>query len=181
MLGAILVFGVLAGLDNLQVCSSIGMLPIRRARKHLYALAFSACETLSPLVGLAIGQALLRLSNGAVAKAGPAVLLACGVAVVVLALRSDDDVSGFVNGRGLLVGLPLSLSFDNLLAGVGLGAIHFPIVTSALVIGLVSAAMSCAGLYLGAWVRRFVPKRIEVVVGAYLCVLAVRMLFTDTL
>jgi putative Mn2+ efflux pump MntP len=181
VLAAIFGFGVLAGLDNLQVCSSLGLLPIRRARKHLYALAFSACETLAPLLGLAIGQALLRLSNGAVARAGPAVLLACGVAVIVLALRNDDGVGEFVNSRGLLVGLPLSLSTDNLLAGIGLGAIHFPIVTSALIIGLVSAAMSCAGLYLGAWVRRFVPKRIELVVGAYLCVLAVRTLFGDTL
>jgi putative Mn2+ efflux pump MntP len=180
VLAAILVFGVLAGLDNLQVCSSIGLLPIRRARKHLYALAFSACETLSPLLGLAIGQGLLRLTGGAIAKAGPAVLLACGVAVVVLALR-DDDLTGFANGRGLLLGLPLSLSFDNLLAGVGLGAIHYPIVTSALIVGLVSAAMSCIGLYLGAAVRRFVPKRIEWVVGAYLCVLAVRTFFTDPL
>jgi manganese efflux pump family protein len=180
VLGAIFLFGVLAGLDNLQVCSSIGLLPIRRARKHLYALAFSACETLSPLAGLAIGAELLRLTNGAVAKAGPVMLLACGAAVVVLALR-DDDVSAFVNGRGLLFGLPLSLSFDNLLAGVGLGAIHFPIVTSALVIGLVSAAMSCIGLYFGAAVRRFVPKRAEVIVGAYLCLLGVRMLFADAL
>jgi putative Mn2+ efflux pump MntP len=48
-----------------------------------------------------------------------------------------------------------------------------------LVIGLVSAAMSCTGLYLGDWVRRFVPKRTEVVVGAYLCVLAVRMMLAE--
>jgi putative Mn2+ efflux pump MntP len=86
-----------------------------------------------------------------------------------------------VNSRHMLFGLPLSLSLDNLLAGVGLGSIHYPVLLSALVMGLVSAAMSCAGLYLGNWLRRFVPKRTEVVVGAYLCVLAVRMMFAEGL
>ena len=82
-----------------------------------------------------------------------------------------------MNSRHMLFGLPLSLSLDNLLAGVGLGSIHYPVLFSALVIGLVSAAMSCTGLYLGNWLRRFVPKRSDVIVGAYLCLLAARMIF----
>src|SRR5205823_6160634 len=53
MLGVILFLGVLAGLDNFQVCSSLGLLPVRRAQKHLLALAFGTCETLAPLAGLA--------------------------------------------------------------------------------------------------------------------------------
>jgi putative Mn2+ efflux pump MntP len=34
--------------------------------------------------------------------------------------------------------------------------------------------MSCIGLYMGHWLRRILPQRIELAVGAYLCFLAVR-------
>jgi putative Mn2+ efflux pump MntP len=79
---------------------------------------------------------------------------------------------------GTVLCVPVALSFDNLLAGAGISATHYPVIISALVIGLVSAAMSCIGLYLGAWVRRFLPGRMEFAVGAYLCLLAGRALST---
>lgn len=175
MLGAVLLLGVVAGLDNLQVCSSLGLLPIGRARKQLLALAFSACETLAPLAGLAIGRLLLVTVYRAAAVVGPVAVLLCGLAVIVLALRKQD-VSEVADSRGVLCGLPLSLSLDNLLAGVGLGSMHLPVLLSALIMGLTSAAMSCLGLYFGTWLRRFIPGRVEFAAGALLCAFGVRML-----
>ncbi len=179
MLVAILVFAVLAGCDNLNVCSALGALPLRRAQRVRFAFAFAACEAFAPLVGLAGGYALLSLAHGTLERAGPLAALACGVAVVVMALR-NDDVSGVLDGKPLLFGLPLSLSLDNVVAGAGLGAMHYPVVLSAALVGLVSAAMSVAGLYCGAALRRLVPSRIELAVGAYLCALAVRTLFSGS-
>jgi manganese efflux pump family protein len=170
-----LLLGIVAGLDNLQVCSSLGLLPIGRARKQLFALAFSACESLAPLAGLAIGHLLLVVLGRAAAVAGPVAVLLCGLAVIVLALRKED-VSGVVENRGVLFGLPLSLSLDNLLGGVGLGSMHLPVLLSATIMGLTSAAMSCIGLWFGAWLRRFIPGRVEFAAGALLCALGIRML-----
>jgi putative Mn2+ efflux pump MntP len=96
MLGTVFFFGVLAGVDKLQACSAIGLLPIRR----------------------------------------------------------------------IVVGEPLPLSFDNLLAGAGISSLHYPVVIPALTIGLVSALISFIGLYLGASIRRFVPGRMDFAVGA---------------
>jgi manganese efflux pump family protein len=175
MLGAVLLIGVVAGLDNLQVCSSLGLLPMARARKQLLALVFSACETLAPVAGLAAGRLLLISLGRAAVVVGPIAVLLCGLAVIVLALRKQD-VCEVVASRGVLCGLPLSLSLDNLLAGVGLGSMHLPVVFSALTIGLTSAAMSCIGLYFGGWLRRFIPGRVEFAAGALLCALGVRML-----
>jgi putative Mn2+ efflux pump MntP len=175
MFGTILIFGVLAGLDNLQTCSAIGLLPVRRARKHLLAVAFAGCETIAPLAGLVLGGFLLRCLGGAAASVGPFMMLTCGIAILFCAVRSVD-LSGLVNDRKMVVGMPVALSFDNLLAGAGISSLHTPVVMSALLIGLVSAAMSCIGLYLGAWVRRFLPSRMEFAVGAYLCLLAGRAL-----
>ena len=177
MLGTVLLFGFLAGIDNLQACSGIGLLPIRSARKHLLALSFTLCETLAPLVGLALGHILLRCAGAAADKIGPFTMLACGVVVLFYAVRRED-LTSLVNGPKMVLGVPLALSFDNLFAGAGISALHYPVVISALVIGLVSAAMSCIGLYLGAWIRRFVPSWMEFAVGAYLCLLAGRGLLT---
>jgi len=95
-----------------------------------------------------------------------------------------DPVSRLSAGRHLLFGLPLSLSLDNLLGGAGISALGYPMVPAALLIGLVSAAMSCAGLYFGGTLRRFFPERfvascLEPAVGAYLCLLAVRLLIAN--
>jgi putative Mn2+ efflux pump MntP len=79
----------------------------------------------------------------------------------------------------MLFGLPLSLSLDNVLLGAGVSAAPGPALLSALGIGAISAAMSCIGLYCGGWLRQAVPERIELVAGAYLCMLAVRMFIAD--
>jgi putative Mn2+ efflux pump MntP len=177
MLGAVFLFGILAGLDNLQACSAIGLLPIRRARRHLLAIAFTGCESMAPLAGLALSNFVLRLAGGAATRIGPFIMLACGIGVLICAIR-QDDLRSIVNEPRLIVGMPVALSFDNLLAGAGMGSIHYPVLISALIIGLVSAAMSCIGLYLGAWIRRFLPSWMEFAVGAYLCLLAGRALST---
>jgi putative Mn2+ efflux pump MntP len=104
-------------------------------------------------------------------------MLGCGIAVLLCALRRED-LSSLVNGPKIVTGLPLALSFDNFFAGAGISSLHYPAVISALIIGLVSAAMSCIGLYLSAWIKRFVPSQVEFAAGAYLCLLAGRALLT---
>jgi|SRR5579862_4382976 len=175
MLGTVLFFGVLAGVDNLQTCSAIGLLPICSARKHLLAVAFTACETMAPVIGLLLGRFLLWCAGGTAARIGPFMMLSCGVALLFCAVRGED-LASLVNGNRMIMGVPVALSVDNLLAGAGISALPYPVVVSALLIGLVSAAMSCVGIYLGAWIRRFLPSRIELAVGAYLCFLAGRAL-----
>jgi putative Mn2+ efflux pump MntP len=166
-------FGVLAGLDNLHVSAALGVARPRRGRLLALAAAFAACEALMPLVGLALGGALRRTVPGLEA-AGPLVLLLCGSAILVQALREDDDGAAdrAVDGGWMILGLPLSLSMDNLFAGVGLGSAGYPVLPSAVVVGVISGAMCIAGLFAGAWLRRWVPGRAEVWSGAFLVVLA---------
>jgi putative Mn2+ efflux pump MntP len=171
----ILIFGLLAGLDNLQVCSSLGLLPLQRRRLHLLAAAFCASEIGGAVLGLLLGRSLLTLLDPIASGIAPLVMLGCGAAVLYLALRRDDpDLASFANHRALLVGVPLSLSLDNVIAGAAISFAGHSLVQSALLIGVISASMSCVGLYLGHRLRRVLPQRIELAVGAYLCFLAVR-------
>lgn len=162
-------FGILAGLDNLQVSAALGVSRPRRGRLIGLAAAFAACEAFMPFVGLAVGGALRR-ALPALETAGPVVLLLCGAAILVHALR-EGDAREVVEGRWIL-GLPITLSLDNLFAGVGLGSAGYPVLASALIVGAISGAMCLAGLFAGAWLRRWVPGRAEVWSGAFLVVVA---------
>src|ERR1039457_1387670 len=122
-----------------------------------------------------LGRFLLWCAGGAAARIGPFMMLACGLVSLFYAVRVED-LAGLVNGNKTMMGVPVALSFDNLLAGAVISSLHYPVVAAALLIGLVSAAMSCIGLYLGAWIRRFADRKMEFAVGAYLCLLAGRAL-----
>lgn len=176
---ALFVLAILVGLDNLQVSASVGLMPVRPARKWLIAAAFGLCEGLMPLAGLLLGKALHQGFESWVEAAEPVILLACGGAILVLALREQDS-ERFANSRWLLFGLPLSLSFDNLFAGLALGTLGYPVVFAALVVGLVSTSLCVAGLYLGGRLRRWLPDRAELLSGAYLVLLAMIQFFGET-
>ena len=182
MVGTVLLGGVMAGLDNLEVCAGVGLLPMRPLRRLQLAGAFTACETIAPVLGVILGQAILSQLRPVARIAEPVMTIVCAAVVVVLALTRtpDDDES---ESRPLF-GLPLALSFDNLAAGVGLSPFASPAWLAALLLGFVSASMSCLGLYGGSWVRRrftrFLPARVEWIVGGYLGILAIRMVVGGT-
>lgn len=178
MIAELVVFGLLAGMDNLQVCSSLGLLPLRRGRMRLLAAAFSVSEIAAAGAGVALGHAMLATLGELANRAAPLIVFGCGAAVLLLALR-HENMEKLANGRAVLLGLPLSLGLDNLFAGAGISFSAYPVLPAVLIIGATSAALSCIGLYFGASIRRFLPDRVQLLAGAYLCFMAVRMALPD--
>lgn len=179
---AVLMVGLLTGLDNLQAAAGIGMLPLRQARKCHIALAFALFEAGMPLIGLLIGNHLLAVLGHFSAWVAPICLASCGLLIVGLALRERTREASIVsNSRWVLFGLPLSLSYDNLLAGVGIGSLGLPLLPSALIIGGISGTMSLLGIIVGARIRMTVseklPNQIELVSGAWLVVAALLTIY----
>jgi putative Mn2+ efflux pump MntP len=168
-IAGLLLFGFLSGLDNLHVAATLGASGLRRGRLLALAASFAACEAGMPLIGLTAGHLLHRAVAG-LSAAGPLVLLACGVVILVQAFRENDRPVDL--GAGWIFALPLGMSFDNLLAGVGLGSAGYPVLLSAAVVGSVSGAMCLTGLFLGAWAGRWIPGRAEMLSGAVLVVMA---------
>ena len=175
----IVVFGLLVGLDNLQVCSSLGLLKLERRRVHLLAACFGASEILGAVAGLLLGHTLSATFSRFVNHAAPLLVLACGMAILFMSWRRGQ-AERMVGQSAFLFSLPLTLSLDNLVAGAGLGLSNAPLLSSAVAIGCISGAMSCLGLYAGAWLRRFLPERVDLLTGAYLCFLSIRMAMMDT-
>jgi putative Mn2+ efflux pump MntP len=171
----IILLGVLAGLDNLQVGAAISMTPLTRTRRQLFALAFCICEISTPLLGLLLMNAVrVRLGRWADGIA-PVVLVACGIVIIYLAMRDDDQLEKLVNSRWTLLGLPVSLSFDNLLIGFSLGTLGYPLPLAAMTVGSVSACMCLFGIAGGARIRRWIPAHAELISGFYLIAIAAMM------
>jgi manganese efflux pump family protein len=166
----IVLLGVLAGLDNLQVAAAISMAPLARSRRVLYALSFCVCEISTPLIGLLFMRVVRPWFNFA-----PFILLACGAAIVVLAFTDRDDLEKLVNHRWTIAAVPLSLSIDNLLIGVSIGAIAYPLPLAAVTIGLVSAGMCLFGIAGGMQIRKWIPAHANVISGLYLIVCGATM------
>jgi len=169
----IILLGLLAGSDNLQVAAAISMAPLSRARRAAFAVAFALCEIGTPLLGLLLMASLHARFGTWVDRAAPLILVACGIVIIALALTDRDELQTFVNRRWIVAALPLSLSVDNLLIGVSLGAFHVPPALAAVTIGSVSASMCLIGLGAGARIRRWLPAHADLLSGIYLIVIAI--------
>jgi putative Mn2+ efflux pump MntP len=171
----IVLLGVLAGSDNLQVAAAISMAPLTRARRVAFALAFCACEIGTPLLGLLMIHSLQSRFGPWAERVAPLIVIFCGAVILLLALTDRDELERLVNRRWTIAALPLSLSFDNLLIGVSLGAFGYPVAFAAATVGSVSASMCILGIAGGARIRRWVPAHASVISGLYLLVIAAFM------
>jgi len=173
-LSAILLFGVMAGMDNFQAACALGMLPLSRARKLVLGASFGLCESGSSLAGLLVGQ-FLRVHFFPGKLAGAIALLISGATILYFSF-TDHDLEGAANDGWMIFGLPLSLSLDNLVGGAGLGASGFPPILSATLIGAVCSVLSFAGLFLGSRGRLLWPRRASAISGVWLVLISVMSL-----
>ncbi len=167
--------GVLVGLDNLQVGAGLGLVEMSRRRRWVFAASFALAETVMPLLGLLIGQSVAPLLGEWGEGVGIGMLALTGILILWFARRGGEGEA--VDGRDSTLRmaqfvLPLSLSFDNLFAGVALGTLGFPVVASALIVGTVSGGLCAVGLFAGARLRPFIPRHAEMLSGVYLLLLA---------
>jgi manganese efflux pump family protein len=165
-MAALILLGFVLGLDSFRVSAGLGGLKFSPSRRRRIALAFALCDGLAPLFGILAGSALEGVGRLA-AVLGPVVLGGYGLYVIYLAWRCEEQREAG-NDLWLVYGIPISLSFDNFVAGVGIGMLEFPVLLSALVVGVMSGLMSLAGLRLGDLVGRFVPKKAELLSGLVL-------------
>jgi putative Mn2+ efflux pump MntP len=170
----LIALGLVLSLDSFRVSLGLGVQKMRPIRQAQIVFAFGLCDGFAPLVGLLIGKSLVNYIGGRIEYLGPLFLFAYGVYVIYVARRyvgrEVEDTGGW-----MVLGLPLSLSLDNLAAGTSLGMIGFPIVISVLVIGAISALMSLAGLLLAKTAVNLIKPRSELFAGVALVVIAVTL------
>jgi len=172
MSGVILV-AVALGLDNFAVCVGIGLTGTDGRIRLRIVVVFGVFEAVMPLIGLLVGRQLAyRIGSDGNYLAG-GLLIATGLYSLLEVRRGPADAPASSAGPGRLVLTGAALSVDNLVVGFALGAYRVPVVLSALVIGVVSVAMSLVGLQLGNRMGASVEKRSEVLGAAVLIAVGV--------
>jgi manganese efflux pump family protein len=165
-------------LDSFRVSLGLGTLKLSRLRRLQIVIAFGVCDAVAPLIGLLIGKSLLEFIGPWVEHLGPLLLCAYGVYVIYIAQRFAEKKAGETD-RWMVLGLPLSLSLDNLVAGTSLGMIGFPLVLSVTIIGAMSALLSLAGLRLGRTAVNVLRIRADLIGGVVLIVIALSFVVED--
>lgn len=172
----LLLLGLLAGLDNVQVAAALSVAGLNPRRRTLFAVMFALTESLAPVLGVLLADQVRTHAGLSLDGIGPSVIVACGAAIILLALFGDDgDAAKLAGSRWTVFGLPLTLSIDNLFIGISAATLGHPPLFAAAVIGAISALLCVAGIAFGARLHRLIPKRPELVSGGALLVIAVSM------
>ena len=174
----LLLLGFALSLDSFRVSLGLGTLKLSRLRQLQIVIAFGVCDALAPLIGLLIGKSLLEFVGPWVEHLGPLLLCAYGVYVIYIAKRCAGTETGETD-RWMVLGLPLSLSLDNLIAGTTLGMIGFPVVLSIAIIGAMSSLFSLIGLRLGRTAVNLLRIRADLIGGVVLVVIALTFVVED--
>jgi putative Mn2+ efflux pump MntP len=174
IMATLIVLGFVLSFDSFRASLGLGALKMRPVKQAQIVFAFGLCDGFAPLVGLLVGKSLVNYIGVWIEYFGPLVLLLYGVYVIYLS-RQYAGKEAEETGDWMVLGLPLSLSLDNLVAGTSLGMIGFPIVISVLVIGAMSALMSFAGLLLGKTAVNLIKPGSELLAGVALVVIAMTL------
>jgi putative Mn2+ efflux pump MntP len=172
----LLLLGFLLGIDSFRAALGLGIVHRSGARRLRIALSFGFCDGVAPLLGLAVGSAVVDSLSPWTRWLGPLVLGGFGLLTFATAGADEANESGSTSGWACF-GLPLTLSLDNLVAGLGLGTLGLPVLPSAAILGLISGLMALGGLYMGALVGRSLKARAGRVGGAALAVVAIALAF----
>lgn len=176
---ALLLLAAAVGLSNAAAAIGIGVSGIRGSTRVRVAVIFGLFEAGMPLLGLALGDGLASSLGQAARVTGGVTLIAIGLVSLIMARRGAGRETGPEGstgatgsrrswGLGRVVVSGLALSADNLAAGFALGSFHTSLPVAAAVFGGVSAAMSLAGLELGAKIGSAAGDRSEMVASGLL-------------
>jgi putative Mn2+ efflux pump MntP len=171
----LLLLGFALSLDSFRASLGLGTLKLSRMRQLQIVIAFGVCDAIAPLLGLLIGKSLLEFIGPWIEHLGPLLLCAYGVYVIYIARRC----AGADTDRWMVLGLPLSLSLDNLVAGTTLGMIGFPMLLSVAIIGVMSALFSFFGYRLGRSAVNLLPIKLELIGGVVLICIALSFVVQD--
>ncbi len=168
---ALLLVAVSVGLSNFAAAIGIGTSGVDNRIRLRVALVFGLFEAGMPILGLFLGQRFAIALGKTTHWIGGALLIAMGLYGLIRSIRSADDgdaaqFRSLSKARLLLSGLALSI--DNLVIGFALGTYQVAILAGAVVIGLVSVALSMIGLEVGARIGKWFGPRSEQLGGLIL-------------
>lgn len=177
---SVIILGLLVGLDNLQLASAFGLAGLQPKRRLLLVMSFVFFEVSMPILGMLIGHQLNENFESVAELLGPIIMIALGLYIIFTEFfQNEEEEKSLVNKGWVIIMLPLMMSFDNLIAGIGLGSSGYPVLSTSIVVGICAGSMCLLGLFSGEKLRKLIPANLEMLSGFYFIGLAVFLILLD--
>lgn len=185
-LPALLLLALGLAMDATAVAGARGLAAKRKRIRVrdalLVALFFGGSQAAMPAIGWAVGAAFAARIMGWGHWVTFVVLGGIGAKMIHEARKADEEdaaavvVPSDVFGVKVLVLLAIATSIDALAAGVALALVHVSIARACVVIGVITALLSFAGVHVGHRFGARFGKRLEVAGGIVLIGLGLKSL-----
>jgi putative Mn2+ efflux pump MntP len=178
----ILLLSLALAADAFSVGAVLGLRYRHPREVFRVAFHFGLFQALLPLVGAALGGALLRYVESVDHWIAFGLLALLGCRMIWSALRGDHDHATDVDlTRGWsLVGLSVAVSIDALAVGITLPAAGAPIVPAVTLFGVVAGLATLVAMRMAGPIARRIGHRAEILAGVVLIGLGVKILHDHT-
>ena len=160
-----------------SITSGITIKNLKARHALLIAAAFGIFQAAMPVLGWALGQWTYRFISAVDYWIAFGLLLFVGGHMILAAMQPEEE-DGPKNPLHLptLLMLALATSIDAFAIGISLSMLRVSLVLPVLIIGLVTFALSFAGVYFGRLFGHFNEKKMEVSGGLVLIGIGTKML-----
>jgi manganese efflux pump family protein len=171
------------GMDSftVSVCGGMSMQPVRLRHALRVGLFFGGFQALMPVLGWLGGLGFRHLISRYDHWVAFALLAFIGGKMIHEALRGATCTPLDVTRIPLLFTLAVATSIDALAVGLSFALLGAAIATPVMVIGLVTATMSVAGVYLGRRCGDLLQSKVQTIGGLILIGIGARILLQDLL
>jgi putative Mn2+ efflux pump MntP len=153
----VVLLALILAVNNFFGAVSLGAAELGPRDKLRVVLAFGLADCAVPLVGVVLGSGLAELLGPPARYAGAALILLTAAYMFLQGRHRAPATQGLSVGALWLTAVALSL--DNLGAGLGLGAMGYPLPAVLLLFGTITAGMTVVGLALGRVLYRHLGAR----------------------
>ncbi|MDP3736234.1 MAG: manganese efflux pump MntP family protein [Hyphomonadaceae bacterium] len=142
----------------------------------IVGLAFGVAQAIAPLIGWSLGIAFAGLIESFDHWVAFVLLAAIGTKLIWEGNQPKDEVAKKPAGGWQLLVLAVATSVDAVAAGIALPTLGAPILISIAVIGLITFALSFAGVWIGRAGSKALGSNAEIIGGLILIVIGAKVL-----
>jgi len=173
----IFVIAVILGIDAFSVALSLGVYSCLPRQVFRTSLSFGFFQFIMPLIGYYLGVGIVQYIRKFDHWIAFGILFAIGIKMLIDAFKKEEEKVSCDRTLGwTLIGLSIATSIDALAVGLSLGLAGTKIIFPSLIIGVVAALMTMAGMLIGKKCSEIFGKRMEAVGAIVLIILSLKML-----
>lgn len=174
----ILLLAVSMAVDAFAVCLAAGALPGQHGSRQAFRLAFhfGLFQLIMPIVGWLAGTEMEVLIRDVDHWVAFGLLAYVGGRMIYSAWKPEQTLEADPSRGWTLVMLSIAVSIDALAVGLSLGLVGVPVISPAILIGLVTGCLSLIGLRIGATAGPRLGRSVQVGGGLVLIAIGARIL-----